>query len=306
MSHRDHLRTLRKLRIVREDNESGEATRIVTMATLVSTDGLASRRNEHDLVVVDVRWEPNVPEAGINAYCSGHIPGAVFFDLDMDLSDRTDLSRGRHPLPDPEQFAMTLARAGIGKHTRLIVYDDKAGSLAVRLWWMMRWLGGPEAALLDGGFTKWTREGRPVEVGRGRDRMPTMKPLRPDLNPALVASLDDVETGASGQRLLLDARAPERYRGEVEPIDSRAGHIPGAVNAPWLENLSGGPDQTFQSPQALRKHFESLGVDHRRDVVCYCGSGVTSCHDIFALELAGFPGARLCPGSWSEWIVRHP
>lgn len=276
------------------------------MATLISTDGLAARWKDNDLVVVDVRWEPNGPEAGFNAYCSGHIPQAIFLDLDLDLADRSDLSRGRHPLPDPEQFAIALARAGIGKDTHLIVYDDKAGSLVVRLWWMMRWIGGPEAALLDGGFTKWIHEGRPVEVGRGRDRMPTLKPLRPDVNQTLVASIADVETAARGQQLLLDARAPERYRGDVEPIDARAGHIPGAMNAPWMENLSGEPDPTFKSPEALRIHFESLGVDHQRDIICSCGSGVTACHDIFALELAGFPGARLYPGSWSEWIVRHP
>ena len=132
------------------------------------------------------------------------------------------------------------------------------------------------------------------------------EPLPPIVNQKLVASIDEVEAGANGQRLLLDVRAPERYHGEVEPMDSRAGHIPGAVNAPWMENLSGGPDQTFNHPQALRKHFESLGVSHQRDIICYCGSGVTGCHDIFALELAGFPGARLYPGSWSEWIVRHP
>jgi thiosulfate/3-mercaptopyruvate sulfurtransferase len=276
------------------------------MAILISTDELASRLNDHDLVVVDVRWEQNGPDAGFNAYCSGHIPDAVFLDLDVDLADRSNLSRGRHPLPKPEQFAMTLARAGIDKQTKLIVYDDKAGSLAVRLWWMMRWIGGPEAALLDGGFTKWIREGRPVEVGRGRDRKLAINSLQPNVNQTLVASIDNVEAGAQGQRLLLDARASERYRGDVEPIDTRAGHIPGAINAPWMENLSGGPDQIFRSPSALRTHFASLGADHQRDIICYCGSGVTGCHDIFALELAGFPGARLYPGSWSEWIVKHP
>jgi thiosulfate/3-mercaptopyruvate sulfurtransferase len=201
------------------------------MAKLVSTNWLASHLNDHDGIVVDVRWESNVPEGGLAAYRSGHIPGAIFFDLDMDLADRSDLSRGRHPLPNPEQFAMTLASAGIGKDANLVLYDDKGGSLCARLWWMMRWLGGPDAALLDGGFTKWMLEGRPVEVGCGRDRMPT-KPLQSNLNRTLVVSMDDVETGANGQLLLLDARAPERYRGEVEPIDARAGHIPGAVNAP--------------------------------------------------------------------------
>jgi thiosulfate/3-mercaptopyruvate sulfurtransferase len=276
------------------------------MATLISTDKLASQLNDHNLVVVDVRWESNAPEGGVNAYCSGHIPGAIFFDLDMDLSDRTDLRRGRHPLPDPQKFMMTLARAGIGRQTNLIVYDDKAGSLAVRLWWMMRWLGGPEAVLLDGGFTKWTLEGRPVEMGRGRKIRTAIEPLPPNVNQSLIASIDDVETGTNGQQLLLDARAPERYRGDVEPIDSRAGHIPGAVNAPWTENLSGGTDQTFKSPQELRKRFESLGANRQREIICSCGSGVTACHDIFALELAGFPQARLYPGSWSEWIVRHP
>jgi len=276
------------------------------MPILISTSELADQLRDPALVIADVRWDPSDPEAAINSYRQGHIPGAIYFDLDRDLSDRSDLSRGRHPLPDPHDFAQLLMRRGIGPDTRLVVYDDKLESLAVRLWWMMRWIGGPEAALLDGGLDKWVHERRPIEEGPDRDLRPAHRAISVNLNPSLIARITEIESASRGGMVLLDARAPERYRGEVEPIDTRAGHIPAAVNAPWTENLSGTTPQVFKSPAELRSHYEKLGVTSGADVVCYCGSGATACHDVFALGLAGFHRVRLYPGSWSEWIAQHP
>jgi thiosulfate/3-mercaptopyruvate sulfurtransferase len=275
------------------------------MIPLVSTSELAFLFSDPSLVIADLRWDSASPDPGVVAYRQGHIPGAIYVDLDTDLSDRSDLSRGRHPLPDPAIFAGTLTRLGIGRDTMLVVYDDKAGSLAARLWWMMRWIGGPAARVLDGGFAQWVKEGGTVETGAGPKILPAAKPVVPNPHPEMVASISDVETLESNT-LLLDARAPERYRGESEDLDARAGHIPGARNAPWRENLVDELSQCFRSSSGLRMRFEQVGVAEGKDIICSCGSGVTACHNLLALELAGFPGARLYPGSWSEWVAQRP
>ena len=278
---------------------------MLMMNPLISTAELASRLDDPALMLVDLRWDSTSPDPGVVAYQRGHVPGAFYADLDADLADRSDLTRGRHPLPDPAQLADTLTRLGIGRDVTLVVYDDKAGSLAARLWWMMRWIGGPEARVLDGGFTLWMSEGKPVETGEGRAVVPPSHPVIPRVHPEMVASLEEVEA-RPGDTLLLDARAPERFRGESETVDARAGHIPGAVNAPWRDNLADDLSQLFKSPSDLRLRFEEKGVEAGRGIICYCGSGVTACHNVLALELAGFTGVRLYPGSWSEWVAQRP
>ena len=228
-------------------------------------------------------------------------------DLDTDLSDLTDPSRGRHPLPDPRNLVAALARAGIGEGTRVVAYDDAAGAVAVRLWWLLRWLGlkGCRLSCSTAGSRKWIAEERPVESGPAPVPAPHPRPLAPRVRDELTVSRDDVARARALGLVLLDARAPERYRGEVEPIDARAGHIPGAVNAPFADNLTADAAPIFRSPDELRAGFARLGVgpDDGPRVVCYCGSGVTACHDLLALELAGIRGARLYPGSWSEWMA---
>ena len=247
--------------------------------------------------VVDTRWRLGRPEHGRAAFAAGRIPGAVFLDLDHDLSDIGDPVRGRHPLPRPEVAAATLARAGIDRQTPVVVYDDLGGAVAARLWWMLGWLGGPPAAVLDGGIEGWRAAGLLLD-----DRPPTpptpVEPWSPIVRAERVA---DIETVARGVPLLLDARSAERYRGESEPIDPKAGHIPGAVSAPWAGNLI---DGRMADAGALRSRFAALGVMSDRPPVVYCGSGVTACHDLLALEVAGLTGGRLFPGSWSAWCHR--
>jgi|SRR5579883_3306214 len=268
---------------------------------LVDTASLAARLGDAAVRVVDVRWRLGEPGAGRRAWERERIPGARFLDVDDDLADRSDLRRGRHPLPSPERFVAALASIGVGRGTQVIAYDDAGGAAAARLWWMVRALGGA-AAVLDGGWPRWVAEGRAIERGTPSPIAPSFEPFAaPRAWPGIV-SRDEVRAIAEGRRdaLLLDARAPERYRGEVEPVDRRAGHIPGAANAPFADNLDGG---RFRAPEELRDRFRALGAGGSREVVCYCGSGVTACHDLLALAVAGLDGAKLYPGSWSEWVA---
>ncbi len=230
-------------------------------------------------------------------YRDGHIPGAVFVDLHTDLAGPRRPGTGRHPLPDPEAFAASMAGLGIGDRTRVVAYDDAGGSIAARLWWMLD-VTGHGAALLDGGLRAWAG---PLETGFETPKAGTAFTARPWPRD-LVVDVDDVERVRHDPAMaLLDARAPQRYRGESEPLDTRAGHIPGARNATWRENLDPATDR-FRSPDELRAWFASLGADRAGEVVASCGSGVTACHEIVALRLAGI-AARLYPGSWSEWIA---
>jgi thiosulfate/3-mercaptopyruvate sulfurtransferase len=250
--------------------------------------------------VVDVRWYLDPARRGRDAYRAGHVPGAVFLDVDHDLAAPGGVrggALGRHPWPSEAQVSRVLGASGLRATDRIVVYDDQSGAIAARLWYLLRAHGHEAAAVLDGGFPKWTAEGRPVDTA---EPMPEPVLYEARLVPGFVVGKADVmERGRDA--LVLDARAPERYRGEVEPIDPRAGHIPGAKNAPFTSNLTADPVPLFRSPAELRSHYEALGADAGAgEPVVYCGSGVTACHDLLALHLAGLRG-RLYAGSWSEW-----
>lgn len=247
-----------------------------------------------------MRWYLDPSRRGSDAYAAGHIPGAVFFELERDLAapgGGRGLAPGRHPWPAPEQVARVMGRAGIGAGVRVVAYDDQAGAIAARLWFLLRVHGHAAAAVLDGGIVKWIAEGRPLET---RVPAPAAAVFTPRFDARRVLGKRDLAARlGTPATLVLDARAGERYRGESEPIDPRAGHVPGARNAPYAGNLSGGATPVFLSPEALRRRYAALGALDREPIV-YCGSGVTACHDLLALELAGISG-RLYAGSWSEW-----
>jgi len=247
-----------------------------------------------------VRHDLMDPEKGRRAYAAAHVPGAYFVHVDEDLSGKKTGKNGRHPLPDIEEFAARMNERGVTPQTQVVLYDDLGGNFAVRLWWMLRWLGHERVALLDGGYPLWEREGRQVTKEVPQPRKGAFVP-----RPREGATVDVafVEQHREDPALkLIDARAAERFKGLQEPIDPVAGHIPGAVNRFWQKNLR--PDGLFKSPDQLRKEYtELLGATAPDQAVHMCGSGVTSCHNMFALELAGIPAGRLYPGSWSEWCA---
>ncbi len=268
------------------------------MDALVGTGWLASHLGEPGLVVADVRWYLDPSRRGRDAWRAGHIPGAVFLDVDEDLSapgGGRGLPAGRHPWPSEEQVARAMGAAGIGPGARVVAYDDASGSVAARLWYVLRAHGHEEVAVLDGGFARWQGEGRPVRA-EGPRVTPAVFTGR--LRPGFVVDKAAI-VATHRERLVLDARAPERYRGEKEPIDPRAGHVPGAKSAPWTGNLTADAVPGFLPPAALRRRYEELGAG-REEPVVYCGSGVNACHDLLALHLAGLRGT-LYAGSWSEW-----
>ncbi|MGH3368544.1 MAG: sulfurtransferase, partial [Nocardioidaceae bacterium] len=261
---------------------------------IVSADWLLAHLGDPGIRIIDIRWQLGGPP-GFEAYVAGHIPGAVFVDLPQDLAAPT--GPGRHPLPSAEQLTEVMRRVGVGNETDVIVYDDAGGSNAARLWWLLRWLGHERVAVLDGGVSSW---GGPLEHG------PPPPPPQGDFSPrdpetAWVVELDEV-AARQPNIVLLDARHPARYAGISEPVDPRAGHIPGARSAFWEENLDA--SGRFLSPAKLRARFRFLGLETGSDAIVYCGSGVTSCHLLLALEHAGMPGARLYAGSWSDWCSR--
>lgn len=274
----------------------------MTHRHLISTEELAAHLNDPSWLIADCRFFLSRPDEKQEHYLRAHIPGAVYVHLDRDLSAPIIPGvTGRHPLPAPAEVAARFEKLGIGTDTQVVAYDDQGGSLsAVRLWWMLRWIGHDAAAVLDGGWQKWLEEDRPVNSGREQ-----VQPSHLDLKPRdrLFVTVDEVDRlRHDPNHLLLDVRAPERYRGEVEPIDPVAGHIPGALNAPYTDNLT--PEGVFRTPEELRAHYKVLiGNILPENVVFYCGSGVTSIHSLLAMELAGLNGAKFYPGSWSEWIA---
>lgn len=262
---------------------------------IVSPETLLAGLARPDLVIVDVRWVLGSPGAGRAAYDAGHLPGAIFLDLDTDLAGPT--GPGRHPLPDPRTFRERLEEAGIGSEDEVVAYDDVSGGTAARLWWMLDDLGHGRVAVLDGGIKAWTTAGFPVTTDP-----PAVRPHgQLELNDAWTNVIDREAVAASlGSMVLLDARAAPRYRGDVEPIDRIAGHIPTAVNAPGGENL--GPDGRLLGARELATKYRDLGAD-RQDVpvVTSCGSGVTACFTSLAMRVAGLPEPILYPGSYSDW-----
>jgi thiosulfate/3-mercaptopyruvate sulfurtransferase len=264
--------------------------------TLITTDTLAAHLDR--CAVIDCRYDLKDETWGHARYLESHVPGAVYASLSHDMSAAPDGTNGRHPLPSPEAMASTFSRLGIGPRVQVVAYDQDDGRYASRLWWMLRYMGHEAAAVLDGGFARWASEGRPVRSG---------EEVRPRASfagqPRAGARLhvDDVERLLGDRTIVLvDARAPERFEGTNETLDPAAGHIPGAVNHFYQSNLGAGG--TMLPPEQLRERLRTVIGDRRPDqVVMYCGSGVTACHNLLAMEHAGLPGARLYPGSWSEW-----
>lgn len=279
----------------------GEAAFPVVYDTLVSTDVLASHTKDAHWVVVDCRHNLADPDAGQRAYAAGHIPGAAFLHLDRDLSGNTNGSNGRHPLPRIDDLARRLGEIGIDASRQVVAYDQNNGLWASRVWWLLRELGHRAVAVLDGGLDRWVMQGLAVDPELPRREATTFTPTIDAFSPDQIATVAEIEGAlGSGMLTLVDARAPERYRGDVEPIDRVAGRIPGAINRPHVLNLA--EDGRFKPAPTLRREFDELIGDRRlSSVVHQCGSGVTACHNLLAMAVAGMPGSRLYPGSWSEW-----
>ena len=273
----------------------------MTYQTLISTHELARHLDDPGWAIVDCRFALDDDELGRRDYLKSHIPGAVYAHLNEDLAGLVIPGvTGRHPLPQVDVFITKLTTWGIGSSVQVVVYDDRGGAYAARLWWMLRWLGHEAVALLDGGWTKWEREKRPVKSGV--DTRPA-RSFVPHLRPELYASQVEVDAMRLDKDfLVMDARNSERYKGETEPIDPVAGHIPGAKSAPFAENLA--PDGTFLPKDVLRERYQKLlGNIPAQRVASYCGSGVTAAHNLVALAHAGLGDGRLYVGSWSEWIT---
>jgi thiosulfate/3-mercaptopyruvate sulfurtransferase len=257
-------------------------------------------KGSSDLVIVDCRFDLLHPDAGRQLYLQAHIPGARYADLNRDLSAPVTATSGRHPLPEPEKFAALLARLGVRQAVQVVVYDSAGGAYAARLWWMLRAWGHTAVAVLDGGYPAWTGAGGATVAG---EEPPASGPiLAPPIAVWPVVSAAEVAALLPDpQQLLVDARAAERFAGSVEPIDAVAGHVPGAVNHPFFMNL--GADGRFLPATELRQRWQSrLGSRDPEHLVAMCGSGVTACHNLLALAVAGLTGAKLYAGSWSEWI----
>lgn len=271
----------------------------IPYSTLITVPELA-RRDRAGLRIVDCRFDLRAPAAGRAAHAAGHIPGALFMDLDQDLSAPKTGKNGRHPLPPPEVFAQRLGELGIGQGTQVVAYDDVGGMMAARLWWMLRWVGHLQVAVLDGGLQAWLAAGHGLETEAPIPE-PVLCPLQ--LHDGLRVDADYVAAHLnSAEMQLIDARAPDRFRGENETLDPVGGHIPGALNRFFKDNLT--PDGHFKQASVLQEEFGALikGGDAHR-VIHQCGSGVTACHNMLAMEVAGLSGSRLYPGSWSEWCA---
>jgi len=258
---------------------------IINVDELIAHDG--------PIGIADVRWYLDEPTHGHFAYHAGHIPGAVYVNLEVHLSDT--VGPGRHPLPTRQAFAETMEGIGFGEEQLIVAYDDRGGGIAARLWWMLRDIGHGGVRVLDGGIAAWQAAGHAIETD-----LPTRNPATMTVRPSATRQLDRDELRMRlGAVTLLDAREPERYRGEEEPIDPVAGHIPTALSASVMDNLTG--EETFLDAEQLRDRFTRLGVETDRDTVVYCGSGVTACHNALAMARAGLPEPILYPGSWSDW-----
>lgn len=268
---------------------------------LIEPSELKVSLGDPDWVIIDCRFQLSDTEAGRTAYLEGHIPGAYYAHLDEDLSGKVEKGKtGRHPLPEIEAITAVFSGWGIGAQTQVVAYDDMGGAMAARVWSLLRWLGHEAVAVLNGGWPRWAAAG-----GASSTEIPPLKKANftPRLHPDVWVDAHGVERVLSDpEYLIIDSRAPERYRGEVEPIDPVAGHVPGAANVAHFSNV--GPDGAFLPPEILREKFNALlvGRDPQHCIV-YCGSGVTAAHNAMAMEWAGLPGAKIYAGSWSEWIT---
>ena len=276
----------------------------MSLQTLVSAEELLSHLGDPDWAIVDCRFTLGDAGRGRRDYLQAHIPGAIFAHLEEDLcSPHIPGVNGRHPLPSVDQLVRKFSEWGIGPGVQVVAYDDwpgASGAVAARLWWSLRWLGHPAVAVLDGGWNRWLKVGGHVKAGA--ETRPHRE-FTPRPHPELIASLDEVDRlRADPAHKLIDSRSADRFRGENETIDPVPGHIPGALNAPYAENVA--PDGLFRPPDELRERFRSLlGDTDAQNSVFYCGSGVTAAHNLLALAHAGLGDARLYPGSWSEWIT---
>jgi thiosulfate/3-mercaptopyruvate sulfurtransferase len=260
---------------------------------LVTADWLREHLRDPDISVIDFRWYL-LDRKGRDEYARGHIPGAVFVDLEAVTGKQDANARGRHPLPTAAQFESEMRQAGIDENTKVVVYDDAGGSVAARLWFLLGWFGHGAQAVLDGGLQSW---GGPLDRSITTPSAGSFQSREPDR--ARILDFEEV-CGLEGVPVL-DARAGERFRGEKEPVDPKAGHIPGALSAPWMDNL--GSDGRFKSPEELRERFAALGADD--GAVVYCGSGVNATHHLLAMDVAGLRNGRLYAGSWSDWSNRE-
>lgn len=269
------------------------------MKFIVSTKWVLARMYESDVAIVDCRFALGQPESGRQAFTESHIPGAVYFDLEQDLSSPVQASGhgGRHPLPDLEQLTERIRKAGISNETRIVAYDDQGGAMASRFWWLMRYLGHEQVYVMDEGFSAWQAAGFPVS-----SEVPIQIPASytPHIQTHLIADIEEVRNASTtGGAVLIDSREYPRYLGEVEPLDKKAGHIPGAVSMFWKENLQEGTTK-IKSEDELGSRFNTFDKD--QDIIVYCGSGVTACPNVLALQEAGFNRVKLYAGSWSDWI----
>lgn len=273
--------------------------------TLIDPANLEAMLGHSHWVVVDCRFSLADTEKGRRSWKESHIPGAVYAHLDEDLSGPGQPGAGRHPLPSVKKAARTFGQWGIGEDTQVVAYDDMSGAIAARLWWLLQWLGHEKVAVLNGGWTRWQAEGRPESSEKPKV---TVRTFEPHPQAEFLIELRELKSRqASGDIRMLDARAPERYRGEEEPIDPVAGHIPGAVSAPHMAVVDGAGN--WLSPDDLKTHFSTLlAGTPAEDSVCYCGSGVTACRNILAMQHAGLSRPRLFAPSWSGWIENpdHP
>lgn len=263
--------------------------------TLISVNDLQQNLDNPDWVLVDCRFDLSEPEQGRRDYEVAHIPGAVFADLDNDLSAQQGAGGGRHPLPDPTALSSLFSRLGIDKNTQVVAYDAMGGGFAARLWWLLRYMEHEPVAVLDGGWPAWLAAGGEKRTG---EELPSPRTFRGEACEEMRISIDAV----GNVPLLIDSRDPARYRGEFEPLDPAAGHIPGAINRFWKLNLNDA--EHFRSPRELEQEFKDLYADRSAGAaVFYCGSGVTACHNILAAVHAGLPQPLLYAGSWSEWCA---
>jgi thiosulfate/3-mercaptopyruvate sulfurtransferase len=267
---------------------------------LIEPEQLANKLEDPEWVVVDCRFDLKEPEGCRHAYHAQHIPGARYAHLDNDLAGPKHNSSGRHPLPDPKRLTQTLGDWGIDGKKQVVVYDDVRGAIAARLWWLLRWLGHDQVAVLNGGLKAWQVAGLPLTA-----KLPGVTPVRfePRFNESTWVDVPFIEAGlGKGVYRLIDARSSARFRGEMEPFDPVAGHVPGALSRPFECNL--GPDGKFLPANQLHAEFQKLiQVSDGFQAVHMCGSGVTACHNLLAMEYAGIASSRLYVGSWSEWVT---